>query len=57
MNNLSMASSFIDGGGLLFGLFLFYVLCFGGAWYWGSGKRVEMARQAVENQIARQKAL
>jgi|688.fasta_scaffold190107_1 hypothetical protein len=57
MNNLSMADSFIDGGGLFFGLFLFYVLCFGGAWYWGSGKRLEMAKQAVENQIARQKAL
>jgi len=57
MHNRSVPSSYVDGGGLLFGLFCFYVLCFGAAWYWGSGQREDMRRQAVEEQIARQKAM
>lgn len=57
MHDNSVPASYKDGGGLLFGLFCFYVLCFGVAWYWGSGKREEMRRQAVEDQINRQKAM
>jgi len=29
----------MSGGGIIFGLFLVYVLFFGVAWYCGSGKR------------------
>lgn len=47
MHNRSVPSSYVDGGGLLFGIFCFYVLCFGAAWYWGSGQREDMRRQAV----------
>ena len=57
MHDHSVPSSYVDGGGLLFGLFCFYVLCFGVAWYFGSQKREDMKRAVVEQQIARQKAL
>lgn len=57
MHDLSVPASFVDGGGLIFGLFCFYVLCFGVAWRWGSAQRIEMAKKAVEDQIARQKAM
>lgn len=50
-------SSFTDGGGLIFGLFLFYVLAIGVTWYWGHGKRDQLRREAVENQIAKERAL
>lgn len=33
------AQSFNAGGGIIFGLFIVYVICFGVAWYCGSGKR------------------
>ena len=56
MHFRSVTASFEDGGGLLFGLFCFYVLCFGLAWRWGSSRREDMRKQAVEQQIARQKA-
>ena len=35
----SLVNSYQGAGGLFFGLFCFYILCFGGAWYWGSGQR------------------
>lgn len=57
MYDLSVPASFESGGGLLFGLFCFYVLCFGLAWRWGAGQREDMRKQAVEEQIARQKAM
>lgn len=51
MHYQSVTPSFEDGGGVLFGLFCFYVLCFGLAWRWGSGRREDMRKQAVEQQI------
>ena len=57
MHNNSIPSSYVDAGGLFVGLFAFYLICFGGAWYWGSSRREEMRKQAVEEQIARQKAM
>lgn len=57
MNNGSVPDSYEAAGGLLFGLFCFYVLCFGVAWYFGSQKREAMRTQVVEQQIARQKAM
>jgi len=50
-------SSFTDAGGLILGLFLFYVVAFGVAWYCGHGKRDQLRRDAVEKQIARERAL
>ncbi len=52
----SIFSSFIDGGGLILGMFLFYVIAFGVAWYCGYQKRDQMRREAVEKQIARERA-
>ena len=48
MNGDSLAASFESASGLLFGLFCFYVLCFGVSWFFGSKKRVELRRLAVE---------
>lgn len=50
-------SSYIDGGGLLLGLFLFYFIVFGIAWYCGYQKRDQMRREVVEKQIAKERAL
>lgn len=50
-------SSFTDAGGLIFGLFLFYVTSFGVAWYCGYQKRDQLRREAVEKQIAKERAL
>jgi len=53
----SIYGSFVDAGGLIFGLFLFYVIAFGIAWYCGHAKRDQMRRDAVEKQIAKERAL
>jgi hypothetical protein len=53
----TVLSSFTDAGGLIFGLFCFYVLSFGVAWYFGHGKRDQLRRDAVEKQIAKERAL
>jgi hypothetical protein len=53
----TVLSSFVDGGGLIFGMFLFYVIAFGIAWYCGYGKRDQMRREAVEKQIAKERAV
>jgi len=45
------------GGGIIFGLFIVYVIFFGVRWYCGSGQREVLRREAVEKQIAREKAL
>ena len=57
MENRSVIDSYVDGGGLMLGLFCFYVLAFGGAWCWGFRQRDELKRKVVEEQIARQKAM
>lgn len=52
-----MFQSFTDGGGLILGFFLFYVVCFGIAWGIGFRKRDQMRRDAVEKAVARENAL
>jgi hypothetical protein len=52
----SIFLSFIDAGGLILGIFLFYVIAFAVAWYCGYQKRDQMRREAVEKQIARERA-
>jgi hypothetical protein len=56
MNNNSVPASYIDGGGLLFGLFCFYVICFGLAWRWGASQRDDMRKRVVEEQIEKTKS-
>ena len=53
----TIVGSFVDGGGLILGMFLFYVAAFGIAWYCGSQKRDQMRREAVEKQIAKERAI
>jgi hypothetical protein len=53
----SMLNSFIDGGGLTLGFFLFYVTSFGVAWGWGYRKRDQMRKDAVEKAVLREKAI
>lgn len=50
-------ASFVDAGGLIVGLFCFYVIAIGVAWYCGSQKRDQIRRDVVEKQIARARAL
>jgi hypothetical protein len=45
------------GGGIIFALFIVYVLFFGVAWYCGSGKREQLKLEAVEKQLAKEKQL
>lgn len=49
----SVLASRIDGGGLILAFFLFYVLAFGVAWFFGARKRDQMRRDFVEKQIAK----
>jgi len=51
--NGTVISSYVDAGGLLFGLFCFYVLCFGCAWIYGSRQRERLKREVVEKQLER----
>jgi hypothetical protein len=51
------AQSYMAGGGLILGLFFMYVIGFGIKWYCGSGQRENLRREAVEKQIARERAL
>lgn len=53
----NVAESYRAGGGIIFGLFIVYVIFFGVRWYCGSGQREVLKREAVEKQIAREKAL
>jgi hypothetical protein len=55
-NGGSILASYVDAGGLILGMFLFYVLAFAVAWYCGHQKRDQMRREAVEKQIARERA-
>ena len=53
----TVIASWQAGGGLLFGLFCFYVLVFGVAWCWGSRQREAIKLRVVEEQIAKQRAM
>jgi hypothetical protein len=49
-NNLGVKTvnaSYVDAGGLFFGLFCFYVIAFGIAWYCGAQKRDQIRRDVV----------
>ena len=39
MNNNDLPQSYVDAGGLIFGLFCFYIISFAAAWCWGYSKR------------------
>jgi hypothetical protein len=47
----------MDGGGILLGLFVFEVTCWGIAWCWGSRKREDLRRSIVERQLAQIRAM
>jgi len=47
-----IALNYEKGGGILLGLFVFEVLCWGIAWCWGARKREGLRRSIVENQLA-----
>lgn len=53
----NLVNSYMAGGGVIFGLFIVYVIFFGVRWYCGSGQREVLRREAVEKQIAREKAM
>lgn len=53
----SKAQSYMAAGGVFLGLFIVYVIGFGVKWYCGSGQRETLRREAVEKQIARERAL
>lgn len=53
----TVLASYTDAGGLLLGMFLFYVLAFGIAWYCGYQVRDQVRRDVVEKQIAKERAL
>lgn len=38
-------------------MFLFYVICFGVLWFFGSRKREDLKREVVEKAIAKEKAM
>ena len=43
----TVLDSRVDAGGLLLAFFLFYVLAFGVAWFFGSRKRDQLRREFV----------
>lgn len=47
-SNSGGVTSFMEGGGIMFGIFVVYIIIFGIAWYKGSSKREFMKREAVE---------
>lgn len=50
-------NGYMAAGGVILGLFVVYVTFFGVKWYCGAGRREELKREAVEKQIARERAL
>lgn len=52
-----ISSSYIDGGGILLGLFVLYVTMFGIAWCWGARKREGLRRSIVDRQLAQIRAM
>jgi hypothetical protein len=53
----NVVNSYMASGGVILGLFFVYVIFFGVRWYCGSGQREVLRREAVEKQIAREKAM
>lgn len=49
--------SYKNGGGILLGLFVFEVVCWGIAWCWGAKKRDQMRRMIVDRQLAQIRAV
>ena len=48
-------TSFMEGGGIVFGVFVVYIIIYGIAWYKGSSKREFMKREAVEEELRRER--
>jgi hypothetical protein len=47
----TIPNSYINGGGILLGLFVVYVIIFGVAWCWGARKREALRRMIVDKQL------
>jgi hypothetical protein len=45
----------MEGGGIIFGIFIIYAVIVGVAWYQGSSKREFMKREAVEEELRRER--
>ncbi len=45
----------MEGGGIVFGVFVVYIIIYGIAWYKGSSKREFMKREAVEEELRRER--
>lgn len=55
ITNSGGPGSFIEGGGIIFGIFCVYIIVVGIAWYQGSSKREFMKREAVEKELERER--
>ena len=53
----NVVNSYKAGGGLIFGFFGIYVTFWSIKWCFGSKKREDLKREAVEKQLARERAL
>lgn len=53
--NSGGVTSFVEGGGIIFGIFMVYIIVVGVAWYKGSSKREFMKREAVEEELRRER--
>ena len=52
-----ISTGYMDAGGILLGLFVFEVTCWGIAWCWGARKREGLRRSIVEKQLAQIRAM
>lgn len=52
-----ISSGYIDGGGILLGLFILEVTLWGIAWCWGARKREALRRSIVDRQLAQIRAM
>ena len=52
-----ISSGYIDGGGILLGLFIIEVTLWGIAWCWGARKREALRRSIVDRQLAQIRAV
>jgi hypothetical protein len=55
ITNQGSIESFKEGGGIIFGIFVVYIVIVGVAWYKGSSKREFMKREAVEAELRRER--
>ena len=53
--NSGGTKSFMEGGGIILAIFVVYIVIIGIAWYKGSAKREFMKREAVEEELRRER--